>query len=132
MKRVMAAKLYVGAVLVTAVAGMVPAAAAYASDPSGCSASTTSFGASNTGVMTAKGSGTCSGSATRTLRVEIKHNLTVRPDSLVAAQEDNHTGKSFAATVSSCDHGNSAEYYGRTFFRGGDYHDSSHKHIDTC
>ena len=82
--------------------------------------------------MTAKGSGTRSGSATRTLRVEIKQDLTARRDSLVAAQEDNDTGKSFAATVSSCDHGNSSEYYGRTFLRGGDYHDSSHKHVDTC
>ena len=107
------------------------AAAAFA-DPPGCGA----LGAINinsSGFMTGTAEGSCNTSQTRTLRVEIKHDISFRPDSLVAANSETATSQSYYVQVGSCDGGNTATYYGRGFFTSyTTYHDSSHQKWHVC
>ncbi|PTA44017.1 hypothetical protein [Micromonospora sp. RP3T] len=106
--------------------------AAYA-DPSGCSASTTDFGLDSGKKLQATGEGLCSTSASRNLQVEIKQDLSLQPDPVVAHGNDSRTAKSYASTVVSCDNGNTATYYGRTFFTTNTtYHDSTHRRYTVC
>lgn len=112
--------------------GVVVAQAAFA-DPAGCKVATPSFTLNSTGHMTAKATASCSGSATRTLRVEIKHVEAITPDVLVAANEQDKTGTSYSVSVNSCDNGNTAKYYGRGFFTStSTYHDSAQHNWHVC
>lgn len=127
-----------GAILASAVLGAglivtsVGVAAPALANPAGCTHTVTGSTSAN-GQLNAYGNGSCSGVATRTLRVEIKHDLTARPDSLVAANSSTVTGTRFFASVSSCDGGNTATYYGRSFFTSdSDYADTAHTQQHTC
>jgi hypothetical protein len=112
-------------------AAVVPATAASA-EPAGCS-SAVSGSTSSIGLLQATATGSCSGSATRTLRVEIKHDLNLQPDALVAANSQTATTTSYRVSVSSCDHGNRGYYYGRGFFTtNSTYHDTAHTLQTTC
>lgn len=114
------------------IAGVLPVAVAWA-DPSRCRADTTSFDISSIGQMRAQGEGNCAEDATRTLRVEIKHDINFRPDALVAANSQTSKGTYYNRVVSSCDNGNYATYYGRTFFTTNTtYHDSDHHKWHVC
>ncbi|MGI9149849.1 MAG: hypothetical protein ACR2IK_25445 [Chloroflexota bacterium] len=106
-------------------------AAAYA-DPPGCGALSV-INVSSGGLMTATAEGSCNASQTRSLRVEIKHDESFAPDPLVAANTQTATSQSYYVQVSSCDHGNTATYYGRGYFTSyTTYHDSSHQKWHVC
>lgn len=92
-----------------------------------------SFSISGTGLMTSRGTGTCTVALTRTFREEIKQDKSFQTDPLVAANSDNGTKTSYAATVTSCDNHNNATYYGRSFFTSATtYHDSGHIKAQVC
>lgn len=111
-------------------AGIVPAVAW--ADPPSCTGGTRSFTISG-GSMTAAGEGFCNAAYGRTLRVEIKHDINFRPDALVAADQDQGNKKNYSKSVNSCDNGNYATYYGRTFFTEyTTYHDSAHHKWHVC
>lgn len=93
---------------------LVPPLAAWA-NPAGCN-NTITGSTSSTGLLKATAGGTCSGVATRTMRAEIKQDIPARQDPLLAANEQNATTKNYSVTVTSCDNGNRATYYGRGFF----------------
>lgn len=77
--------------------------------------------------MTGTAEGSCNSSQTRSLRVEIKQDLSFSPDPLVAANTQTATTNSSYVQVRSCDNGKTATYYGRGFFTTTTtYHDSSH------
>lgn len=125
------AALAAGTVLAAGM-GVGFAQAAFA-DPAGCSVHVPGFSHSATGLMTGKATASCSGSATRTLRVEIKHDESITPDVLVAANSQMKTGTSYSVSVSTCDDGVTALYYSRGFFPGKQTnHDSAHVRIHTC
>lgn len=125
-RRILGAVLAVG--VITAVA---PAIAAYA-EPAGCTSSV-SGSTSNTGLLRADGKGSCSGSATRTLRVEIKQAIPQQTDPLLAAASDYGTKTSYAKSVTSCDNGKTAYYYGRAFFTTNTtIHDTATTRHTTC
>lgn len=120
------------AAVVALLAGILPAIVAFA-DPAGCRVDTTAFGINGQKSMHAGGEASCSGSYGRTLRVEIKHDINFRPDALVAANTDSGTKSYYKAGVDSCDNGNYATYYGRTFFTTNTtYHDSDHHKWHVC
>ncbi|HEV7900024.1 MAG TPA: hypothetical protein VGP31_19500 [Planosporangium sp.] len=101
-------------------------------DPPGCSHDTPSFSQSG-GYMTSSSNGNCGTSETRTFRIEIKHDLNNRPDPVTAANENRSTSKNYGVSVSTCDHGTSASYYGRSFFTANaNYHDSARVFVNTC
>ena len=116
-----------------ATSGVVVATATSAfADPNGCKVGTPGFSSPN-GLLTGSASGSCSASLTRSLRVEIKQDLSFRPDPLTAANEDNGTKKSYSVRVMSCDGHNNSTYYSRAFFTSvSDYHDSAHHDVQTC
>jgi len=112
-------------------AAVVPAGAASA-EPAGCS-SAVSGSTSSIGLLQATATGSCSGSATRSLRVEIKQDLSGQPDPLLSANSDTGTKTSYRASTSSCDHGRRSYYYGRGFFTSNStYHDTAHTLQTTC
>lgn len=121
------------AALVSMVAGLLLGLPAIAwSEPAGCTSKNVDFYVDSTGYMTNTGSGQCSAAATRTLRVEIKQDISFQPDPLVAANSDYGTKTQYYQTVGACDHGKTATYYGRTYFTSSPtYHDSTHykKHV---
>jgi len=83
--------------------------------------------------MTSSSTGSCGTSETRSFRIEIKHDLTLRPDPVTAANEQRRTSTSYSVSVSTCDHGVTASYYGRSFFTSSPtYHDSAHHYLHTC
>lgn len=119
------------AVAIATVILVIPQSPASA-DPPNCSASVVGS-TSSLGVLKATASGSCSATATRTLRVEIKQDISFQPDPLVAANSQTATARTYKVSVSSCDHGNTAKYYGRGFFTSGsDYHDTAHTTQHTC
>lgn len=123
---------YASIVTMTAAVALAPVGSAWA-DPPGCTAATTSFTNTKSGYMTAVGTGRCTTSRARALRVEIKQDLFGRPDALVAANTDSGSKRKYDRSVSSCDNGDTNWYYGRTFFTSGDdYKDSNHRLIDSC
>lgn len=90
--------------------------AAYA-DPAGCGHSTDFYWSLSGGgyLLYTEGEGGCSLSQTLTLRVQVKVNLW--PSDVVIGQNDHHTtGTYWTRTVSSCDGGQTKEYYGRSYF----------------
>ncbi|MFI2713482.1 hypothetical protein ACH495_25500 [Micromonospora sp. NPDC018662] len=102
-------------------------------EPPGCSHVKPDIYEESPGYMTAYGSGSCSASETRTFRVEIKKDLSGRPDPVLSSYDDRHTGMSYYAETSSCDGGANATYYGRTFFTSSPtYKDSDHLDVNTC
>lgn len=124
-------KAAAGALALGIVGAVVPAAAAWA-EPAGCTSSVTGS-TSSTGLLRADGRGTCSGSATRTLRVEIKQDIPLQTDPLLAAATDYGTKTSYAKSVTSCDGGRTANYYGRAFFTTNTtYHDTASTRQTTC
>jgi hypothetical protein len=116
-------------------AGIMIPTSAWA-EPSGCSHTKPDFwitGASGTYQMNAQSTGTCSSYSVRTFRVEIKHEFGLWPDALVSHAEDSGNDRYFEADTHTCDAGNSATYYGRSFFtQSATYHDSDHYHVDAC
>ncbi|WBB98679.1 hypothetical protein O7543_10185 [Solwaraspora sp. WMMA2080] len=83
--------------------------------------------------MTAWNNASCSSSATRTFRVEIKRNVTLLPDPVVSSYDDYYTGTLYIASTSSCDGGRSANYYGRSFFTSHPtYVDTGNLLVNTC
>lgn len=116
-----AAALAFGGVAVTAFA-----------DPAGCGAlGAISFDSG--GLMTGTAEGSCNSSQTRSLRVEIKRDVSFSPDVLVAANTQTATTNSYYVQVYSCDNGRTATYYGRGFFTTNTtYHDSSHRSAHVC
>lgn len=117
--------------LLGSLGAVVPTVAAWA-EPAGCSSSV-SGSTSSTGLLQATANGSCAGNASRTLRVEIKQDLSAQPDPLLAANSDYHYGRTYSASVSSCDHGRTAYYYGRGFFTSNStYHDTAHTRQTTC
>lgn len=110
---------------------VVPAAVAWA-EPVGCSSRVTG-GTSSTGLLYADGYGSCAGSATRELRVEIKQAISGQPDPLLATGNDYRTSTSYHAHTSSCDSGQTKYYYGRAFFTtASTYHDTATTLQHTC
>ena len=93
---------------------IVPTAAAWANPP-GCS-NAVSGGTTSLGLLHATATGSCSATATRTMRVEIRHDISNYPDALLASHDQVLTGRSYSSSTSSCDHGQTAKYYGRGFF----------------
>lgn len=82
-------------------------------------------------IGTAEGS--CNASQTRSLRVEIKRDVSFSPDALVAANTQTATSTSYYVQVRSCGNGSTATYYGRGFFTTNTtYHDSSHRNAHVC
>jgi hypothetical protein len=116
-----AAALAFGGVAVTAFA-----------DPAGCGA----LGVINIdtgGQMRGTAEGSCNASQTRSLRVEIKRDVSFSPDALVAANTQTATTTSYYVQVYSCDGGKTSDYYGRGYFTTNTtYHDSSHQHWHVC
>lgn len=101
-------------------------------DPAQCRASVVGS-TSSTGLLKAVGYGSCRGKATRTLRVEIKHDFRFTPDALLAASSHYRTGYNYRRTVTSCDHGSVAKYYGRSFFTvSRTFHDTRSTRQHTC
>jgi hypothetical protein len=101
-------------------------------DPAGCGGSG-DISVNGAGLMTATAEAGCSVRQTRTLRVEIKHDLSFQPDSLVAANTQTATTQSYYVQVKSCDSGKTATYYGRGFFATNTtYHDSAHHKWHVC
>jgi hypothetical protein len=115
--------------------GIAVPTAAWA-EPSGCSHDWPDFctsGSAGFNLMNAQSTGTCSTTATRTFRVEIKHVMGLWPDALVSHADDLEYGTRYGARTTTCDAGNSANYYGRSFYTSSaTYHDSAHQHVETC
>ena len=120
---------------VVAAAGLAVPAQAWA-EPSGCTHSYPQFwvvGVSGRYSMHSWGDGSCSTNATRTFRVEIKHQISLQPDPLVSHSEDYDNNTYYAAQTDTCDHGKTAKYYGRSFFTSSPtYHDSNVIYVDAC
>ena len=113
-------------------AGVGFAQSAFA-QPAGCTNNPTLASADGNGLMHASSTAHCSSSLGRTLRVEIKHDEAITPDPLVAANTSVSNGPSYGISVSSCDNGNTATYYGRGFFTSNStYYDSSHQKWHVC
>ena len=116
-------------------AGLAVPAPAWA-EPTGCSHDYPHFyltGASGRYLMNAESSGNCTTYATRDFRVEIKHDIAFQPDPLVSHADDYSYDNYFYAHTQTCDNGNRAKYYGRSFFTSSaTYHDSSHYTVDAC
>jgi hypothetical protein len=115
-----------------AVAVAVPALA----EPSGCNHSS-SFWVTNLSTgrqsMHAEAWGGCNTSASRTLRAEIKQDISFQSDPLVAANSDSHYGTQYDVTVTSCDNNNSKTYYGRGFYTSSpSYVDTPHYSVKAC
>src|SRR5262245_22388785 len=107
------------AVLATAVVGIGlagPAAPAYA-NPAGCSKSINSFGQNQFRELHAAMGGSCTTSALRTLRGEIKRDLAFRPDPVVTQGSDADF-QFYAIALQTCDNGNTGTYYARVFYSG--------------
>jgi hypothetical protein len=127
------AKLVVAGCLLAVPAALVPAAIGWA-DPAGCSAGNAGISSLNDGQLATSGSGSCDTTAYRNLQVEIKHDLSLRPDPVVDHANDVGSFRIYAVGVQSCDNGlRTATYYGRTFFTTNTtYHDSSHRSLTVC
>jgi len=116
----------------------VPASSAVA-EPAGCSHdvyfwTTYSYTKNGTAyyLMHTDSVGSCTTSAYRTLRVEIKADGWPT-DPLVAANSSSGTGTSYYAHVQSCDKENYKSYFGRAFFtQSPTYRDSSPRAVRTC
>ncbi|ROO59565.1 hypothetical protein EDC02_1365 [Micromonospora sp. Llam0] len=123
----------IGAVLAGALGLSVLAVASPAwADPPGCSQGNIALSQSG-GYMTAWNNASCSSSATRTFRVEIKRHVTLLPDPVVSSYDDYYTGTLYIASTSSCDGGRSANYYGRSFFTSHPtYMDTGNLLVNTC
>lgn len=121
---------------VLALAGGTAVAAPALAEPSGCGHSSNFYATKASGnryLMTAESWGSCNTSAYRTLRVEIKQDLSGQPDPLVAANSDSRTGTSYYAVVSSCDNRNTRVYYGRGFYtQSATYIDTPHYSVSAC
>jgi hypothetical protein len=111
---------------------MAIGSAAYA-DPAGCVAATTSFTQLAGRILFAGGEGDCTSVKSLTLQVEIKRDVSLLPDALVTSDNEYANGKQWSLPLSSCDHGKSGTYYGRTFFTTNTtYHDSAHRAYTAC
>jgi hypothetical protein len=122
----------VSAAIAAAAAVLLISALSASAEPPGCSSSVVGS-TSSLGLLQATASGSCAGTATRTLRVEIKQDITLQTDPLVAANSQTATAKSYRVAVSSCDHGKTATYYGRGFFTSqSTFHDTAHTRQHTC
>lgn len=128
-------KRYAFLAAVVAAAGLAVPTQAWA-EPSGCTHDIPHFyltGASGRYLMHASSTGNCSSFATRTFRVEIKHDIAFQPDPVVSHADDYDYNTYFEAHTQTCDSGNNAKYYGRSYFvSSATYHDSSHYNVDTC
>lgn len=127
------AKLVVAGCLLAIPAALVPAAVGWA-DPAGCGASNGGIESLSDGQLFTFGAGTCDTTAYGNLQVEIKHDLTLRPDPVVDHANDIGSFRIYATSTASCDNGwRTATYYGRTFFTTDTtYHDSSHRKLTVC
>jgi len=122
-----------GGCLLAVPTGLVLGGAAWA-DPAGCSAANGGITTLSNGELYTFGDGSCDTSAYRNLQVEIKHDITGRPDPAVDHSNDIGSYTYYATSVASCDNGwRTAKYYGRTFFRTNTtYHDSTHRSLLVC
>ena len=123
------------ALLVTGAAAagsiLVPAVAAWA-NPANCN-NTISGSTSSIGQLRATAGGTCLGSATRTMRAEIKRDRSGLPDPLLAANSTTVYGTRYSTPVAACDGGRRDTYYGRGFFTtNSTYRDTAHTVQTTC
>ena len=101
-------------------------------DPPGCGAAG-SISINGGGLMTGTAEGSCNTSQTRSLRVEIKHDVAFQTDPLVAANTQTSTSQGYYVQVNSCDNGNTATYYGRGYFTSyTTNHDSGHQKWHVC
>lgn len=109
----------------------VPAASAWANPP-GCS-NAVSGGTTSLGLLHATATGSCSANATRTMRVEIRQDIQYYPDPLLSSNSQSKYGASYSVSTSSCDHGQTAVYYGRGFFTTDSTQlDTAHTRQHTC
>lgn len=119
------------AVGLVAAASLLGAAQAHA-EPSGCS-SNVSGSTSSIGQLRATATGSCTGSATRTLRVEIKQDIKFQSDPVLAANSQVATTTKYSVPTASCDGGQTAVYYGVGFFTSSPtYHETPHTTQHTC
>jgi hypothetical protein len=128
MSKLAHSNLAASGVLVAVTAALIGVVAAPAwAEPSGCG-HTTQLYANPTGggryEILVVANGNCSTTANRTLHGEI-HAKGFPTDPLVASQDQNATATSYEVRVTSCDHGNTKNYYGRSFFT------SSVSYVDT-
>lgn len=128
-----ARNILLAAVMVAAVLAVPSPAWA---EPSGCSHTTPDFmldGPPGSYEMSSDSSGSCGTSAWRTFRVEIKQDKAWAPDPVVGGDDDYYYGTFYVAAVRTCDKGNHATYYGRSFFTSSPtYKDTAHYLVETC
>lgn len=95
-------------------------------DPDGCTVDRPVIGMADDGRLSAGVTATCSHSASRYLRGEIKWEKKLAPDPLTASYTV-HDFLGYDASFAACDRGNTRKYYARGYFTpGSDYHDSIH------
>ena len=122
----------VAAAAVIGLGGTAAVGTAAMANPSGCTKTIGSWGQLGGGDLFANFSGSCSTSASRTLQGEIKQDLSLRPDP-VALQGADVDNRSYLVALQGCDHGKSANYYARVFFKGyTDYTDTKSTKFDVC
>lgn len=118
-----------------ATAGLAVPAQAWA-EPSGCTHGYPSFWVvpvSGRYLMHAYANGSCSTNATRTFRLEIKHQISLQPDPVVSHADDYDYNTFYEAETQTCDNGKTAKYYGRSFFTSSaTYHDTNVYIVDAC
>jgi hypothetical protein len=87
----------------------------------------------SSGYLTGAAGGYCDTKATRTLVIEIKWDKTLATDPLVTSAYTTATSKDYNIAISTCDHGNTRSYYGRSYFTTKtNYHDTLHAKYKTC
>jgi len=129
------ARMGAGIALVASLAVGGFGVAAAQADPSGCTVGKPGVvKVADNGLLSAKATATCNSSTSRVLAVEIKWDKNVLPDPLVAKNSDSGSKKSYSASVTACDGGNTRSYYARGYFTAtsGDQHDSAGKHLTAC
>jgi hypothetical protein len=121
--------LLTGAALVLSEPGVT---AAFAADPSGCTAGRPTIALDADGRLQGHGTGRCADYSLRFFTGEIKWDKNFGPDPVTAAiTSSDHL--EYTVDVRTCDRGNNRSYYARTYWtstRG--YHDSPHVPLDAC
>lgn len=113
--------------------GFLAAATAAHANPPGCTKKSLYITDSGGGHLKGEGTGECNDFGDRTLRVEVKQDLSFQPDPVAVSGSDRNPNFFYDAIASGCDNLNSGNYYTRTYFNGySDYADTSRVHIDAC
>jgi len=115
----------------TALASGATLASSAQAEPAGCQDAASLSGTG--GVLSAIAGGACETKATRTLKVEIKWDKALSPDPLVDSAYTTTTSTTYSIGISTCDHGNTRSYYGRSYFTTNTtYHDTATQKIKAC